>query len=78
MKQLSTAEFVKYMKRRGKHYICNPRVNVAFRCFDSKGVGRFFAKGEGEPEREIEANDEDFNEAMMFSTIMSKQEYDNY
>ena len=78
MRQLSTAEFHDYLVKNDECFIVNPRENLAFRFVDIDGETSYFCKPEGGQEKEIRYDDDYFNEAWLFSMVLTKEEYDNY
>ena len=78
MRQLSADEFHEYLVNNNECFFFNPRENLAFRCIDKDGVTYYFCKSEGGQEKEIRHDDEYFNEAWLFSMVLTKEEYDQY
>ena len=78
MRQLSTEEFLEYIEKKGQHYLVNPRENLAFRSYTKDGKSYYFCKEEGGHEKEIRHDDLYYNEALLFSMVITKEEYDNY
>ena len=78
MRHLSPNEFHEYLVNHDECFFFNPRVNLAFRCSDKDGGTNYFCKSEGRPEKEIRYDDEDFNESWLFSTVLTKEEYERF
>lgn len=73
MKQLTKELFAEHIKRKS-YCILHPSRRIAFRIEGEN----LYAKGAGNKEREISWNDEDYFDALFFTTIISRNEYDKY
>ena len=77
MVQLTTIEFGKYLEE-DVRYIYNQKLDIAYRDTTEDGTTRLFSKGRGQSEKEIDILDKDFKEAVLYKTVMTKEEYDEF
>lgn len=75
MKKLNYKEFVERFKQPVVFFV-NPSKQIAFKV-DTKN-SKVFCKGHGCKETQISLNDVDYLQGMLFNTILTAKEYDNY